>query len=355
MIIHPPNLSRGIDCTCKQYFPANHHAKLKQTEIPASTIRNGGPALILKRADDKSVQLAALQAQRSVQGLPAAVQRQLDDELMRVRRGHEGEKEAAFYIDSHLADKRNTVVIHDLRLEVDGEVAQIDHLVVTRLMTFFLIETKNFNGNLTINDLGEFSVRYATGNHFGIPSPIEQSRRHEKVLLRLVEQLGMLGRLGMKPTIQHLVLVHPKATITRSKKFDSSIVIKADAMPSWFDKWLNQDPTLSETVTGLLSLRSKSTFDEWMQKLVACHKPAPLPKPRAQLQSDSLSPSPKQALPELAPAAMPEDPLRRKLICATCSAQISFAEGRFCWNNEKRFGGLQYCRTHQQSAEAKPG
>ena len=38
---------------------------------------------------------------------------------------------------------------------------------------------------------------------------------------------------------------------------------------------------------------------------------------------------------------------QKKLVCATCGAKISFDEGRFCWNQERRFGGLQYCRTHQ--------
>jgi hypothetical protein len=43
-----------------------------------------------------------------------------------------------------------------------------------------------------------------------------------------------------------------------------------------------------------------------------------------------------------APTAEP-----RKLICAACGRKITFPEGRFCWNNERRFGGLQYCREHQ--------
>ena len=37
----------------------------------------------------------------------------------------------------------------------------------------------------------------------------------------------------------------------------------------------------------------------------------------------------------------------RKLVRATCGAKITFAEGKYCWNNEARFGGLQYCREHQ--------
>jgi phosphatidylserine/phosphatidylglycerophosphate/cardiolipin synthase-like enzyme len=39
----------------------------------------------------------------------------------------------------------------------------------------------------------------------------------------------------------------------------------------------------------------------------------------------------------------------RKLICVTCGIKISFAEGKFCWANSKKFGGLQYCRDHQSN------
>ena len=37
----------------------------------------------------------------------------------------------------------------------------------------------------------------------------------------------------------------------------------------------------------------------------------------------------------------------KKLICAQCGIKIGYPEGKFCWNNAKRFGGLQYCREHQ--------
>ena len=50
--------------------------------------------------------------------------------------------------------------------------------------------------------------------------------------------------------------------------------------------------------------------------------------------------------PTLAPT-LADASLAKKLICAHCREKISFPEGKFCWNNAKRFGGLQYCREHQ--------
>jgi hypothetical protein len=42
----------------------------------------------------------------------------------------------------------------------------------------------------------------------------------------------------------------------------------------------------------------------------------------------------------------PEEPVK-KLICAHCATKITYAEGKFCWNNPKRFGGVAFCREHQ--------
>ena len=50
--------------------------------------------------------------------------------------------------------------------------------------------------------------------------------------------------------------------------------------------------------------------------------------------------------PTLAPT-LADASLVKKLICVHCREKISFPEGKFCWNNAKRFGGLQYCREHQ--------
>ncbi len=119
--------------------------------------------MIIKHADDKAKRLALLAELKKSALLDARQREWLDEELVRVRRGIEGERDAAFYIDSYLKASKNNAVIHDLRLEFEGEVAQIDHLFFNRRLDFFLVETKCFNGNLAINEHGEFSVTYTNG------------------------------------------------------------------------------------------------------------------------------------------------------------------------------------------------
>lgn len=100
------------------------------------------------------------------------------DESLRFRRGIQGERDAAYYLDNYLADTRDYAVLHDLRLELGGETAQIDRLFISRTYSFYMLETKNFSGNLKINEQREFSVGYQGEREFGVPSPLEQNHRH---------------------------------------------------------------------------------------------------------------------------------------------------------------------------------
>jgi hypothetical protein len=49
-----------------------------------------------------------------------------------IRAGIAGERDAAYAIEFELGGCQNRCTIRDLRLEVDGRVAQIDHLIVRR-------------------------------------------------------------------------------------------------------------------------------------------------------------------------------------------------------------------------------
>ncbi len=313
--------------------------------------------MLLKSADDKSKRVHLLQdLQQSLQ-LDARQREWLKEELDRLRKGIAGEREAAHYLDSFLADGKNTVLMHDLRFEVDGQVAQIDHMWITRDSTFVLFETKNFSGNLRINELGEFSVMYGT-REYGIPSPFEQSRRHAKVLQKLLDKLEIKSRVGTQMEYRHIVLVDPKATITRppAKAFDTSMVIKADQFPEWRKRFIDEDVGVLDALKTLSNIRSAETIKAWGEKLIRQHRPAHLLKlpdfmqpksPRTTAPVDQRTHNNRGPSEPSSSAKSDAADLARKLICAHCRTKISFPEGKFCWNNEKRFGGLQYCREHQ--------
>jgi hypothetical protein len=318
--------------------------------------------VLIKPADDKSKRLALLD---DLQRSPLLDHRQrewLRDESLRTKRGLAGERDAAHYLDNYLKDDPDRMLLHDLRLKVDGDVVQIDHMVITRSLYVYLLETKNFNGNLRVNEHGEFSVEYAGERVYGIPSPLEQSRRHEGPLRKLFELLEIRGRSGSAARIEHCVLVSPSSLIHRppAKVFDTTNVIKADQFRAWHEKFQDKASTGTAVVNSLLNIRSATTVEEFARKLVRQHRPAdPLALPEfmqprqvpAPSRPVGIRPAPVAAVTSQSPPAPSQEPEvraeRRKLVCTTCGAKISFPEGKFCWNNERRFGGLQYCREHQ--------
>jgi len=313
--------------------------------------------MLLKSADDKSKRVLLLQDLQHSPLLDARQRDWLQKELNRLRKGIEGEKAAAHYLNNYLASGKNSVLMHDLRFEVDGEVAQIDHLLLTRAIGIILFETKNFSGNLRINEHGEFSVNYGS-REYGIPSPLEQSRRHVNVLKKLLVRLDIAPRLGKQMEFHHIVLVDPKATIKRplTKVFDTSMVIKADQFPQWHKRLVDKNIGVLDVVKGLANLRSTDTVKEWGERLMYEHRPIDLLKLPDFIASSVVAAT---AVPKVSSAnsntptleveaASTQQPPIKKLICSHCGAKISFAEGKFCWNNAKRFSGLQYCREHQQ-------
>lgn len=313
--------------------------------------------MLIKSADDKSKRLALLEDLQKSTLLDIKQKKWLREELMRCRKGIQGEKESAYYLDSYFKGADTHVVLHDLRLVVDGDVAQIDHLVLARGGAVYLLETKNYAGNLEVNQYGEFTASY-DDERFGIPSPLEQSKRHERVLARLMETLGMVGRTDKKLHFHHVVMLHPKAVIRRPdpKVFDTSFLIKADQFPAWREKYV-ESMGVGTVFKSMLNMRSFDTIKEWGEKLKRQHRPADLlalpdfmqPKPhlaQAAQVSKPAAPAPVAAPAAVVPAEA-DASLAKKLICAHCHGKISYPEGKFCWNNAKRFGGLQYCREHQ--------
>jgi hypothetical protein len=146
-------------------------------------------------------------------------------------------------------------------------------------------------------------------------------------------------------------MMHPQAIIQRPdpKAFDTSFLIKADQFPAWHEKMANGMGTGS-VFKALLNVRSLDTIKAWGEKLKRQHRPADLlalpdfMKPKFVTQPPAAAPV-VAAL--VAQPATADASLAKKRICVHCHAKISFEEGKFCWNNAKRFGGLQYCREHQ--------
>jgi hypothetical protein len=147
------------------------------------------------------------------------------------------------------------------------------------------------------------------------------------------------------------------------------MVIKADQFPTWHQSLVDKTFGMGMFVKVLTNMRSLETITEWGEKLRRQHRPAnqlTLPPFMESALVRAAQPPVTPVVANLNPVSMPPNippqrageppsstglgavhPLTKKLICVTCGEKISYPEGKFCWNNAKRFGGLQYCREHQ--------
>lgn len=139
-----------------------------------------------------------------------------------------------------------------------------------RTHKFYVLETKSFAHGLKITDEGEF-LRWNDWKktYEGMPSPVEQNRRHAEILRDVLERLGYV-----KPEIESFVLISPTARVDRSKKHLCPEVVKSDQFTTAFTKRFLDSVS---TVGGVLSGLSKALFGDSAEaiakKLVALHKP----------------------------------------------------------------------------------
>jgi hypothetical protein len=245
--------------------------------------------MLLKSADGREPEIAEIERSISTAANPEQKAR-LERELRAIRAGIKGEQEVAYLIDFDLRSSRYTAAIHDLRLEINGRVAQVDHLLIHRTLNLFVLETKHFHAGIRITEEGEF-LRW---NDFrktyeGMPSPLAQNERHIAVLKDAFKQIDMPTRMGFRlsPTFVSFVVVSPNARIDRPKRFDTSRIIKADTIKCAVEGKLDDEGVL-ESLAGMSKFVSPETLADIGRKLVALHRPAP-PARRASSAASSVT------------------------------------------------------------------
>ena len=313
--------------------------------------------MIIKHADDHGADLATLETLLDHSSADVTTRTRITSEIRRIKAGARGEAAAAYEIDRLFGSSDRHAVIHDLRIEVDGQVAQIDHLIVNRFLSAFLCETKNFAEGLSCNAHGEW-VGFRNSRPFGVASPLHQGARHRDVLGKLLEQdhswrprrLG--GPIGVR--MEHFVLVSNTARITRPKSGavpDIDRVVKIEGFGDRRKAYADRIGTME----ALAKMVSPDTLRLFAEGLAGCHVPA-VPDWHAKFVLSRIDASPATVRQPPALAAPVEPPVqddtddqaaKKRLVCMTCGSAIAFVVARFCWRNAKRFGGHAYCRDCQ--------
>ncbi len=310
--------------------------------------------MLLKPADDKYEQINLLESLSKTSNISNASRDKIYNELSMLRAGIKGEQDSAYEIDFYFGKSKNWMVIHDLRLVCDGRVAQIDHLLISRFLECYVIETKNYSASIEISEKGEFT-RIDDARSFGIASPIEQNNKHIEVLRSVLEKLAdkLPKRIGIKlmPEFRNVILFSKTAQIKRPIKFDTSAVMKAEQFKSWIDEERNNpNPSVRDFIQVAKVVFSETITDLGL-RLVARHKPIiPDYYSKFSLAKSDLSVKQESKKYEVVSTPQINDKIADKNNwCATCKAKITERAAKFCWDNKQRFGGRAYCINCQKA------
>lgn len=227
--------------------------------------------MLLKQKDSRDNDIKELN--RLLELNPTAKQRFLiERELKCLQSGERNEQNSAYYLDFRYKDSKHWVVIHDLRIEHRGRVAQIDHLIINRFLDVFVLESKNYYYGIKVTPEGEFLV-WNGKTYQAIESPLEQNNRHIQALQMAVEDRN-LGpkRLGFTIPIayRNIVMLSPTSKIIRpdNAPFDLSSILKADAFCSFVGKEVEK-----KSIIEAPKIIGSDTLQEFGEKLVKLHRP----------------------------------------------------------------------------------
>ena len=188
----------------------------------------------------------------------------------------------AFYLKRAFNDTPDIMVLNDLRIEMDGDAAQIDHLIVHRF-GFLIVESKSVTTEVSINDFGEWSRTYKKQVK-GMPFPINQAIRQNEFLKNYLTPKSnflLKKKILFKTDLSNfkydvLVAISDSGIIKRSKDSKISSVYKADEITNEIQKIISSYKDNNSLFKLTLDINYEF-LDETMEKisryLVKSHKP----------------------------------------------------------------------------------
>jgi len=290
----------------------------------------------IKALDEVQPDIDALEALAGRQDIDSRTRDRIEQEIRTIRSGAAGEREAAYEIEFEWGKSQNQATIHGLRIEVAGRVAQMDHVIINRLLDVWVCESKNFAEGVRINEHGEWEAFYR-GRPYGMASPIDQVR-HQTAVLADVFTKGFVPlpkRLGIsvKPRINGLVIVSNQARISRPRgKVAAGIeglesVVKVERLIATIYKSLDQ-----RSPAAMLKIVTTTELETFARRLAALHTPIQFDWPaRFGIASQPQEPA----------VALPRPPVRPA--CLKCGRHVSDAVIAFCQSRPRQFGGAVYC------------
>lgn len=192
----------------------------------------------------------------------------IEKDIMLLKQGLAGENNVYFELKNSFMPM---LCLHDIRIEHEDYVAQLDFVVITNKY-MAILETKKLNGNITINSDGDFirTIRTKRGRVYkeGIYSPVSQNKRHVNIVKDLLSKKLKINHL---PIISLVVIANPKSIIDKDKcpKDIKNSIYKYDQVAQQLEKHLKdksneynlQEKYMNQIANLLVETNTPISFD----------------------------------------------------------------------------------------------
>lgn len=160
----------------------------------------------------------------------------IDRDIAFLKYGLDGENNVSYELKNSFIPM---LCLHDIRLQSEDYVAQLDFVLITSKF-IYVLETKKLNGDIEINHDGDFirTIKNYAGKALkkeGIYSPITQNQRHVKILTDILVREKIIKAVPIKSAV---IIANPKTIINKIKcpRAIQSYIYKYDQLTNLLNK-----------------------------------------------------------------------------------------------------------------------
>ena len=149
-------------------------------------------------------------------------------DLAKRKAGYRGELQLDYHLKL-ISEDKNILILHDLRLEIDGRYFQIDTLILTP-QVFLILEVKNIAGIYILDSKFDQAIRKLEDKEEAFGHPVTQVERQKKQLVR------WFGKMKIPSIpIATLVVMTNRSTVldTASPHEKYNNVIRVENVEAW--------------------------------------------------------------------------------------------------------------------------
>ncbi len=267
--------------------------------------------------------------------------------------GRKAEEQMAFYLRRFFGASTDVDVLNYLRIDLNGEVAQMDHFVL-HPYGLLIVESKSVSDSVQITDDGQWK-RWFNKTPSGMPSPVTQAQMQAALLKELLEKTVRQKGFFDQVRLDVLVAISDGGTIQWPKSGAIPEVCKADQVPDRIIQRVDQFRRVRKE-PDILTGDHRRVISEFLLKV---HKPLVRATPQAPIVHKVAEPIPAYKVPTASsPMVAPGIGRERTTAPTTTAKMLSAKTCKHCQAvdlevRSGQYGYYFYCRVCRKNTGIK--